>query len=139
MRKKLKSWLADDTLYIAVLLVFVGVTSFGLGRLSVGEGGPTASEPVEKVQLLASSTALAPYLSSTTTSLVARNEAAVITAPVPKPALAGPYVGSKSGTKYYLTTCASAKRIKEANKVYFASVNDAKAAGYTPAANCPGL
>ena len=49
------------------------------------------------------------------------------------------YVASKSGTKYYLPSCSGVKRIKEENKVWFATVDDAKAAGLTPASNCPGL
>lgn len=48
-------------------------------------------------------------------------------------------VASKNGTKYYLPTCAGASRIAPANKVWFASVAAAVAAGYTPAANCKGL
>lgn len=49
------------------------------------------------------------------------------------------YVASKNGTKYYLPTCGTAKRIKEANQVWFATKEAAAAAGYSPAANCPGL
>ncbi len=49
------------------------------------------------------------------------------------------YVASKNGTKYYLPTCGSAKRIKEENRVWFATKGEAEAAGFGPAANCPGL
>ena len=48
-------------------------------------------------------------------------------------------VASKNGTKYYLTTCNGANRIKEENKIYFTSVQEAQENGYEPAANCPGL
>jgi hypothetical protein len=48
-------------------------------------------------------------------------------------------VGSKNGTKYHLVTYPGAKQIKEENKVYFDSIESARAAGYTPAANCKGL
>ncbi len=51
----------------------------------------------------------------------------------------GKFVASKSGTKYYLPTCAAAGRISDANKVWFASTDSARAAGYTPAANCEGI
>jgi hypothetical protein len=51
----------------------------------------------------------------------------------------GSYVASKSGTRYYLPACSGASRIKEENKVWFATVGEAQAAGYTAAANCPGL
>ena len=49
------------------------------------------------------------------------------------------YIVSKNGTKYYLPSCVGASKIKEENKVWFATVADAQAAGYGPAANCPGL
>lgn len=51
----------------------------------------------------------------------------------------GTYMASKNGTKYYLPTCGSAKRIKAENRVWFATKAEAEAAGYGPAANCPGL
>lgn len=51
----------------------------------------------------------------------------------------GAVVASKNGTKYYLPDCAGADRISPANKVSFASVAAARAAGYTPAANCKGI
>jgi hypothetical protein len=51
----------------------------------------------------------------------------------------GRIVASKNGTKYYLPSCAGANRISDANKVWFASAAAASAAGYAPAANCPGL
>ncbi len=51
----------------------------------------------------------------------------------------GKYVASKSGKKYYLPSCSGAKRIKEENKVWFATLEAAQASGRTPAANCPGL
>lgn len=70
--------------------------------------------------------------------------AAVIEAVTSKePAVAAPtsgtYMASKNGTKYYLPTCGSAKRIKAENRVWFETKGEAEAAGYGPAANCPGL
>lgn len=49
------------------------------------------------------------------------------------------YVASKNGTKYHLLWCPGAKQIKEENKVYFESKDEAERAGYTPAANCKGI
>ncbi|MFH2105454.1 MAG: Ada metal-binding domain-containing protein [Parcubacteria group bacterium] len=51
----------------------------------------------------------------------------------------GDYVASKNGTKYYLTSCSGANRIKEENKVWFDSADEAKTEGYEPAKNCQGL
>lgn len=49
------------------------------------------------------------------------------------------FVASKNGTKYYPLDCAGANRISDANKIWFASAEAARTAGYAPAANCPGL
>jgi methylphosphotriester-DNA--protein-cysteine methyltransferase len=48
-------------------------------------------------------------------------------------------VASKSGSIYYLPNCSGVKNIKDENKVWFATEEDAAAAGYGKAANCPGL
>lgn len=49
------------------------------------------------------------------------------------------YVASVNGTKYHLPECSGAKRIKEENKIWFSSKEEAERMGYTPAANCPGI
>jgi hypothetical protein len=54
-------------------------------------------------------------------------------------ASAGKYVASKSGTKFHYPWCSGAARIKKENEVWFESKEAALAAGYVPAANCPGL
>lgn len=51
----------------------------------------------------------------------------------------GVVVGSRQGSKYHFPTCAGAKSIKPENRVEFPNIAAARAAGYTPAANCPGL
>jgi hypothetical protein len=48
----------------------------------------------------------------------------------------GAYVGSKSSRKYHHESCPSARLIKEGNRVYFSSKEDAQAKGYVPAGNC---
>jgi len=53
--------------------------------------------------------------------------------------LEGKFVASKSGTKYYLPSCSGAKRISEANMVWFSTAEAATSAGYSPAVNCPGI
>ena len=45
-------------------------------------------------------------------------------------------VTSKNSDKYHYTWCAGAKRIKEENKVWFNSSQEAESRGYTLAGNC---
>lgn len=48
-------------------------------------------------------------------------------------------VGSKNSDIYYYAWCSGAKKIKEENKIYFSSKQEAKKLGYKPAGNCEGL
>ena len=45
-------------------------------------------------------------------------------------------VASKNSDKYHYTWCAGAKKIKEENKVWFSSAEEAESKGYTLAGNC---
>lgn len=77
-----------------------------------------------------------------TTSSVAGKESTKTAPPAAAAAAlpqSGNYIASKTGSKYYLPTCAAAKRIKDENKRWFATKQEAEAAGYQPAANCKGL
>ena len=114
---------------LPAIVVLVALGAFGLGRLSAASGQPVALRVI--------------YPEASPAEPLA-NTAAVAGASTAAPAPAagqgtGSYVASKNGTKYYLVSCSSASRIKEENKVYFASKKDAEAAGYGPAANCPRL
>lgn len=51
----------------------------------------------------------------------------------------GKYVASRNSSKYHLAECPGARTISEANKVWFSTKEAAEAAGYAPAANCPGI
>lgn len=62
-----------------------------------------------------------------------------VTAPAEQPdsePTSGAFVASASGEKYHLATCASARQIKEENRVYFQSASQAEENGYTPCARC---
>ena len=110
-----------DALVVAVLLA-ASSASFGLGYLA-GESGAGADRVTIEI---------APELDE----VADRGDRA---AAAEEGRGGGAYVASKNGAKYYLSTCSGAKRINEENKVWFATVAEAQAAGYTPAANCPGL
>lgn len=136
--EKLKSFIADEAFYTASLLILVAVASFGLGRQSVIEAGPAKaidnkgsiilSEPTNSVQNISPTPLKNTFVSEGDTD---DNFEEV--------ALEREVVASKSGTKYHLPTCGGAKTIKPENLITFASIAEAEAAGYTPAANCKGL
>jgi len=118
MFEKLKRFLADDALYYSLLLILVGTVAFGLGKNSV------MSENA-----------------STNTAAITLSETATPDASVTEDTedKTGTLVGSKNGTKYHFLWCPGAGQIKETNKVFFRDEKAAIAAGYSKAANCPGL
>ena len=104
--------------FIIIVIILVACASFGLGRLSMFYGQKGALEIVYPEENGAEEQ----------TGLVLGAEAT-----------GGQYVASKSGSKYHFPWCAGAQSIKEENKIWFDSKEEAMAAGYAPAANCKGL
>ena len=127
--------LPQDLVLIAVLVLASG-TSFGLGVVAGREGG--AGEG--KVRIDAAEVAVeAPAAVAEGSAGTPGEEPEPAKEAPAKAASGGSYVGSKTGTKYYLPWCGTAKRIKDENKVWFASKAEAETAGYEPAKNCKGL
>lgn len=123
---------SGSLLAIAAVLACTGC--FGLGFLAGKEAGggdiiiqePSVSAPTEEVSSVPKSSQLA-------------SPSAALTSPPPATSPGGQYVASKSGSKYHLPWCPGAKQMKEENKIYFSSKEEAEAAGYAPAANCKGI
>lgn len=112
----------DDvqTLLVALMFILLGTAAFGLGRLSLIP--PKQPITVENTSQLASP-APAPEAESFASQEVSSEMV----------------VASKKGTKYHYPWCSGAKSIAEENKITFNSPEEARDAGYTPAANCKGL
>jgi hypothetical protein len=127
MWQTIKELLADDAFFYTLLIVLVGAVSFGLGQRSAlvyGEG--------EQVQQAAA---------VVTPARDAAGRAATPPAPTntASPSPVATVVVSKNGTRYHLPDYPGAKQISEQNLISFESITAAQAAGYTAAANCPGL
>jgi hypothetical protein len=103
----------------------VGAVSFGLGRLSVEVS--SLVPPDINIRQQESKTV---YISEPKT-VPEREEVDT--------GNSGTVVASKTGSKYHLPNCPGASQIKPENRITFTSESAAEAAGYTPAANCPGL
>ena len=127
-------------LVISVILVFIGVGGFGLGRLSA-LGEKTGRVVIHGSLLTASVVEATPQdpRVQTVSEVAASPGGATSSVPVALAPVVHNFVASKNGTKYYAPTCSGAARIKLANQVWFTSRDDAKAAGYTPSAMCPQL
>ncbi|MCK5059686.1 MAG: hypothetical protein KAR00_00890 [Candidatus Pacebacteria bacterium] len=107
--------------FVALSILFVGTASFGLGRLSMGQQFIPTLEFSEAY----AGAAAAPAVSNLANSLADVQE--------------GEVVASKNSTKYHYPWCSGAKSISPKNLITFSSIEEARAAGYTPAANCKGL
>jgi hypothetical protein len=117
MIEKFKSLLLDDAIFYALLVISVAAVAFLLGRNSM-VSIPPQSAGVQISQQTASANEQKPTA-------------------YPKAGIA--VVVSRSGTKYHLPSCPGAKQIKTSNKITFSTIEEAKAAGYSAAANCEGL
>lgn len=123
--QKVKSLYRDNKndLYVAAIIFLVGLASFGLGRLSILMSPKTPlviEEPNRKV--------------------ISRQESAAESKSYASIALGqGKYVASKNGTAYHFPWCPGAQKIKEENKIWFQTKEEAENKGYKPAGNCEGL
>ena len=119
-------------LFTAALIFLTGMASFGLGRLSViwPEKMPVTITNNPRVENQNNNT------ESTTATETVSHRAQTASAALKAQ---GKYVGSRSGRAYHYPWCSGARRIKEANKIWFQSKEEAEAKGYKPAGNCPGL
>lgn len=126
----IRGYIMDETVFIILVVILVGVASFGLGRLSVESAAP--SQAVEQTYASRESFEQA----AAATGAITTDPETVVVEVIPA---GGSYVASKNGTKYHLPSCPGAKQMSEANKIYFASKEEAASAGYQPAANCKGL
>lgn len=107
-------------LYIVAIIILVGFASFGLGRLS------TLEKQGNGIEIR--------YPQNYEARVSAAGDTKIETV-----SDGGLLVGSRQGSKYHFPWCSGAQRIKESNKIWFSSAEDARNAGYSPAANCKGL
>jgi len=123
-------------IFIVLLVFLVGTASFGLGKLSAFEKKKT---PIQVLQV--QENLLAAVVGKNEQNIAGegtsntQNTATVFDSKLNK----GLVLASKSGTKYYYPWCTGVDRIKEENKVWFATIEDARKVGLTPASGCSGL
>lgn len=115
---KSKTGLDKVTLLYLVVVVLVGVSSFGLGRIST-EGNKTDSKDI----VIEDNTKIDKD-NGTNLNL----EADLSTEKR--------YVASKNGKMYYSLGCSGSKRIKPENEVWFKTREDAEKSGFVFSSTC---
>ena len=114
-------------LFIIAVIVFVALIAFGIGRLSAPKSEPVLIRNLEQASV-------EDLIPGQNEEAIQRGNEGTI-----QGEYKGQVVGSKNSDKYHLPDCPGAKQISEQNKVWFNSIAEAEKAGYSPAANCPGL
>ena len=109
--------LTRETVLFLLIVVFVGVSSFGLGRISKKESLTNNSEIVIEDE------AFDGNIKSGDNSLVNLSTEKR-------------YVASKNGKMYYSLGCSGAKRIKTENEVWFKTREDAEKSGFIFSSTC---
>lgn len=132
LSSKFKGFQFHTDYLLAILILIVSCLSFYLGRSSMRQKPESA---IQTLPTVINSTETHQSFTSNTETSTPQTEPK----PLPVDDKQGTYVGSKKGTKYHLPWCAGAKRIKEENKIWFSTKEDAQKAGYTPATNCKGI
>lgn len=125
-----KGFVTNTDIVLSGLIIVVSIASFSLGRLSV----PDSFSPKNQ-----ESQALSPIMGETAPNIRIETASSTNTTVPDANVTEKRYVASKSGTKYHLPWCGGAKQIKEENKIWFSTKEEAEKAGYTPAANCKGI
>lgn len=127
---KFKGIYTNPEILLAALIVIVALVSFALGRTSISD---TASIVEQNTTQEQQPTVIGQEIENTVQKPSEITNAATVVQEKTG------YVASKNGTKYHLPWCGSARQIKEENKIWFETKEDAEKAGYTPASNCKGI
>jgi len=114
---------------VSLIIVFVGISSFGLGRYSVIDQVRSDKVTFEYRNDDELGASKSPNMGQVDT--VKLGDKTIRSSE--------DVVASKNGTKYYLPWCGAAQRIADKNKVFFASALEAERAGYGKASNCKGM
>lgn len=109
------------------LIIFASTASFGLGRLSAMDASEEAVIYIPAAQN---------QVATAVGARIGEDNSVLESSPTEG---SGSYVASKNGTRYYFPWCGGSKQIKEENKVWFDTKEQAEKAGYSPAQNCKGL
>lgn len=127
IKASLTNWLVSEKgrdILTVIIIILVGSASFGLGRLSNRSQGELKIEYTEPPM---------PAVLGTQAII----EEVVKPAPNPiKVVLPKVYFASSRGNKYYHLGCSGGKTLKEENKIYFNSAEEAERAGYELSSSC---
>lgn len=127
IKPKITNWLESDRgkdILTVAIVILVGFGSFGLGRLSKGS-------EAAGIKILPGETSEFPIKAES-------QPANALSAVIPKSnsPQGKNFFASSRGKKYYSPGCSAGKTIKQENRIYFATEEEAEKAGYELSSSC---
>ena len=129
--EKIKLFLESEKgkdLLTVLILVLVGLGSFGIGRMSTGgdkEGLKIDYKAIEDNIVVSGVNNTA----NVNTSIAQGSMETILSK-------SGNYFASSRGTKYYSVSCSAGKTIKTENRIYFVTREEVEKAGYELSSSC---
>ncbi|OGI67501.1 hypothetical protein A3A05_01525 [Candidatus Nomurabacteria bacterium RIFCSPLOWO2_01_FULL_41_12] len=120
--EKIKQFLESEKgkdILTVIIVILVGLGSFGLGRLSKSAQNPGIQIEYSDEDLLKVENQEANVISSVEENVAGKT-----------------FFASNRGTKYYSVGCSAGKTIKQENRVYFDTREEAEKAGYGLSSSC---
>ena len=131
IKSSIKSWIESqkgkDVLTI-LIVILVGLSSFGLGRLSMNTNNPKID--IEYQNQLANT------ISSNSNNQNMSRTVLDTKIPVIPNSIGKSFFASSRGQKYYSIGCSGGKTIKQENRIYFSTKEEAERAGYELSKSC---
>ncbi len=124
----------EEKIVLIIGGILIAALSFGIGRLTVLNTGQ--AELVYEKRESQNLCLRAPQESKESSQVAGTETKKEKEAGTKVGKSQGKFVGSKNSNKYHLPSCRWAKKIKEENKIWFQSKEEAEKAGYVPCGTC---
>jgi len=126
--EKIKSFIESEQgkdILIVIIVILVGLGSFELGRLSKenDSGGVKIEYPSQNNEVQNSNQEASAFSSIKVPTVNSDSTGKI-------------FFASSRGSKYYTISCSAGKTIKQENRIYFTTGEEAQAAGYTLSSSC---
>lgn len=115
-QEKIKRFANAEPWITILIIFFIGLSSFGFGRFSVSKN----NEPIS-IEYASTNEDIKNEKMTQSNDIFSKSNK---------------IIASKNGTKYYYQNCSGISKIKNENKIFFASEKEAESKGYSLAANC---
>ncbi len=131
--QKIKAFIESEKgkdILIVIIVILVGLSSFELGRLS--KGGESSGITIEYTDQAGNQSAS--VISALEHSNILQNDK--MSKNNNSTSAGKNFFASSKGSKYYSLGCSAGKSLKQENRIYFATKEEAEKAGYELSSSC---